>query len=521
MMEPSLLIRRCQSCGYRFETSIDLCPIDNRALPPADPAAAELGSYRLLDRLGEGGMGAVYRAVHRKLGRVVAIKVLQRDLTADRGIINRFFHEARAANTIRHEHVVEVYDFVEDGENVYFVMEFLKGRDLHEAIHRRPAGSGPIEPARAVAILEQAAAALFVTHAREIIHRDLKPENVFLCRKDGVDDFVKVIDFGIAKLDRPDGRSTVEGAVLGTPEYIAPEQARGAQIDGRADIYSLGCVAFEMLTRHQLFGGGGKVEILKRQLEMEPPPLRRFVPGIPAALDAAVLRALEKDPARRPETALLFAQSLAEAMGRTLLNPGSFQTLRRPTPIRSTTAPSGLVLRATPPVAPPRARAWVWLSRPLTLGAVAAALLIGALAMGLHRRRPPAAATAHAGAAAPAPGVAVGPAPAARAADPGAVTVLLESVPGGAEILDDRGTALGVTPHSLTVPAGSERQVRFQKIGFRPLERHFRAVSDATIAVHLDPELPARAHRRADGRSARAGAGVLDSSAGTIDPFLE
>ena len=123
--------------GIATKSTIDACPIDRRALPPADADRADLGSYRLLERLGDGGMGAVYRAVHRKLGRVVAIKVLQKDLTSDRGMINRFFHEARAANTIRHENVIEVYDFVEDGENVYFVMELLRGRDLHDTIHQQ------------------------------------------------------------------------------------------------------------------------------------------------------------------------------------------------------------------------------------------------------------------------------------------------------------------------------------------------------------------------------------------------
>src|SRR5437868_11433902 len=175
MLDSSPLTRRCGACGYRYESTIDACPIDRRALPPADATTADLGSYRLLERLGEGGMGAVYRAVHRKLGRAVAIKILQRDLTSDRGMINRFFHEARAANTIRHENVIEVYDFVEDGENVYFVMELLRGRDLHDAIHQRAAALGPVPPADALRVLEQIAAGLHATHARGIVHRDLKP----------------------------------------------------------------------------------------------------------------------------------------------------------------------------------------------------------------------------------------------------------------------------------------------------------------------------------------------------------
>ncbi len=282
MLDSSPLTRRCGACGYRYESSIDACPIDHRALPSADAASADLGSYRLLERLGEGGMGAVYRAVHRKLGRAVAIKVLQKELTSDRGMINRFFHEARAANTIRHENVIEVYDFVEDGENVYFVMELLRGRDLHDTLHRNGGESVPLVPRRAVRVLEQVAAGLHATHLRGIVHRDLKPENIFLCHRNGVDDFVKIIDFGIAKMSRPDGLSTVAGAVLGTPEYIAPEQARGIHIDGRADIYSLGCIAFEMLTLHQLFGGGTRTQVLTNQIRLQPPPLRHVWAGAPA-----------------------------------------------------------------------------------------------------------------------------------------------------------------------------------------------------------------------------------------------
>src|SRR5215471_8340353 len=182
-MEPSLT-RRCEACGYRFDSSTAICPFDARPLPAPDPAVAALGNYRLQERLGEGGMGAVYRAVHKRLGRTVAIKLLQKELSTDRGIINRFFHEARAANTIRHEHVIEVYDFVEAGQDVYFVMEFLRGEDLHDAIHRKRETAAdlvglpfkqPMDPARAASIIEQIASALHATHARAIVHRDLKP----------------------------------------------------------------------------------------------------------------------------------------------------------------------------------------------------------------------------------------------------------------------------------------------------------------------------------------------------------
>src|SRR5689334_600700 len=163
----SSLTRRCEGCGYRYDAAMEYCPHDKRELPAPDQSVADLGAYRLLEKLADGGMGAVYRAVHRRLGRMVAIKLLQRELSSDRGIINRFFHEARAANTIRHQHVVEVYDFVESGRDIYFVMEYLRGQDLHDAIHSLDA-PGPMDPPRAVSILEQIASALHATHAREI-----------------------------------------------------------------------------------------------------------------------------------------------------------------------------------------------------------------------------------------------------------------------------------------------------------------------------------------------------------------
>jgi serine/threonine protein kinase len=491
----STLTRRCDGCGYRFEAAQEICSVDGKRLPPADPRVAELGSFRLVERLGDGGMGAVYRAVHERLGRVVAIKLLHRDLTSDRGLVGRFFAEARAANTIRHEHVVEVYDFVEAGDDVYFVMEYLRGKDLHETIHRSPSAgrSVGIEPARAVRILEQIAAALHATHARNIVHRDLKPENVFLAEKDGQRDFVKIFDFGVAKLDRTDGRATVQGAVLGTPEYMAPEQASGGVIDGRADLYSLGCIAYEMLTRRQIFGGGMQPEILMRQMTFTPPSIRTHAPDVPPALDAAIMRALDKDPSRRPQTALAFAQSVARALGRELETPSAFRGTH-PTPAggaRTLSSPrtlSGPMLTLT---RQPRHARWRWLA----LGAAVATLLTGAVV---------AAKRSVAGAPVAAP-IVVRPTQ--------LVTVQLQSIPSGAEILDERSARLGVTPYELVVPAGGARQVRFQKPGFHSIDRRFEASTDTTIAVRLDPEVRERhAATRASGSSRLNGGS-------TIDPF--
>jgi serine/threonine-protein kinase len=510
MESESSLTRRCEACGYRFESSTDFCPLDRRPLPPADPKVADLGSYRLIERLRDGGMGAVYRALHTRLGRTVAIKLLHREFTGDRGIINRFFHEARAANTIRHEHVIEVYDFVENGEDVYFVMEFLKGFDLHDVIHHQV--RAPLLPARAGSIIEQIASALHATHARNIIHRDLKPENVFLCERDGSSDFVKVFDFGVAKLDRFDGRSTIEGAVLGTPEYMAPEQARGAKVDSRADIYSLGCIAYEILTKRQVFGGGTQSEILIKQMTLTPPALRSIVPELPEALDVAVMRALAKDPAQRPQTALELAEDVARALGRELEHPAAFRTPTRPTPVRRDTR-GGLQLRDN-------WRAWTtW--RPIALGTVAATLLTGALvATAKLRHASPAAAVVPAAPTAPAADPPPPPPtlPAATATAAATVTVLLQSTPSGAEILDEAGRTIGVTPHDLVIPPGGERRVRFQKSGYRGVVRTFRAETDTVIAVRLDPE-PAHAGARTSSKPRSEEPG-LDAAARTIDPFM-
>ncbi|HVZ72230.1 MAG TPA: serine/threonine-protein kinase [Polyangia bacterium] len=492
-MTESTLTRRCAACGYRFEATALVCPVDRHALPLAEAHAAELGAFVLVARIGDGGMGAVYRAVHKRLGRVVAIKLLHKDLTSDRALVGRFFYEARAANTIRHPHVVEVYDFVEGVDDVYFVMEYLEGEDLHEVIHRRAAK--PMDPVRAVDILEQIAAALHATHTRRIVHRDLKPENVFLTTKDGRRDYVKVFDFGVAKLDRPDGRATVEGAVLGTPEYMAPEQASGGAIDGRADIYSLGCIAYEMLTRKQVFGGGLQSDILMRQLTFTPPPVRELVPEVPAGLEAVVMRALAKDPAKRPQTARAFAEQLTRAIGRDLFDPAAFAVGSRPTPLgTSVLEPPARALSLTR--SPSRVRRFA-------VGAV----VVAALAVGgafFVRRPGPAPASVVVAAAPVASPVVVKP--------PSFVTIVLQSLPTGAAVVDDRGARLGVTPYELVLPMGGARRLRFEMKGFQPSSRDVVATADTTVAVQLAPE-PAAPRPRM-----RAGGPRLADEA-TIDPF--
>jgi eukaryotic-like serine/threonine-protein kinase len=305
-----VLNRICEKCGFRYDAATEICPEDESTLVDAQEGDAGLGAYLLEARIGHGGMGAVYRAVHRKLGRVAAIKLLDRRLRHDAGVVNRFLYEARAANVIRHPHVIQIYDLDDAGDDVYFVMEYLEGYDLQGLIHRSVA---PLDPDLTISILSEICLGLQATHDHRIVHRDLKPENVFLARVEERTNFVKILDFGVAKIHRPDGRATIQGSVLGTPQYMAPEQARGLTVDSRADIYSLGCIAYEMFAGHPPLSGDSQDEILGRQMAEDPLPLDAVAAHVPAAVSAVVMSALAKDPERRPPTAMAFAERLTRA----------------------------------------------------------------------------------------------------------------------------------------------------------------------------------------------------------------
>jgi serine/threonine-protein kinase len=259
-----------------------------------------IGNYRITAKLGEGGMGAVYRAEHPIIGRKVALKVVHPQFARNAEVVARFINEATAISRIGHEHIVEVTDLGRTpAGDLYFVMEYLEGRSLAELVARE----APLPPARALAIAAQIADALAASHAHGVIHRDLKPDNIFLVARGPDPDFVKVLDFGLAKLMNADGPATWEsraGIVMGTPYYMSPEQCRGESvIDHRADVYALGVVLFEMLTGKQPFTGEGCGEVLLKQVSMRPPLARSLVPELPAALEAVLQRALAKRPDER------------------------------------------------------------------------------------------------------------------------------------------------------------------------------------------------------------------------------
>jgi len=284
-----------------------------------------LGNYRVIGELSRGGMGTVYRAQHELLGRSAAVKLLRPELTANEELLQRFYNEAKAATTIRHPGIVEVYDFgyTTDGR-AYIVMELLEGEPLGERIAR----CGRLTEVETGNIGRQIAGALRAAHASGIVHRDLKPDNVFLVPDpQGRGERVKVLDFGVAKLADVAAtgvRHTQTGALMGTPLYMAPEQARAAgAIDHRADQYSLGCMLYEMLVGRPPFVADGAGEIIALQLFAVPEPPRNLLTSLTPELEAIVLRLLEKEPHDRFADALAVQtalEALRDKLSRTRAN---------------------------------------------------------------------------------------------------------------------------------------------------------------------------------------------------------
>ena len=280
--------------------------------------ARELGSYRLEEMIGRGGMGEVWRASHRMLARPAAIKLINPELVGapDRAaaatIIQRFRREAEAASFLESPHTIRLYDFGETRAGTfYFAMELLDGLDLESLVRRH----GPLPPDRVVHILRQACHSLAEAHDRGLVHRDVKPANIYLCRLGRDHDFVKVLDFGLVKYDQDhsvmDTIKTSTELTTGTPAYMAPEMANGEAVDRRADLYALGCVAYWLLTGRLVFEADNPLRMLIQHIQAEPvPPGRRAGIVLPAGLESLILRCLEKDPARRPTSADEIAAAL-------------------------------------------------------------------------------------------------------------------------------------------------------------------------------------------------------------------
>ncbi|HTR52230.1 MAG TPA: serine/threonine-protein kinase [Kofleriaceae bacterium] len=340
----------CRQCGKQWPDTYAVCPEDglrlsaisqptvagstgSLALDTARTSADDdlapgtvAGEYVIEQKLGQGGMGAVYGARHPLIGKRAAVKVISRDLSASEEAVDRFVREAQAVNQIGHPNIVDVFGFgrLADGRS-FFVMEWLVGETLRARMMR------PLTLADALEILDQVAMALEAAHDAGVLHRDLKPDNVFLVAHKGrvnesmsgapVPPKIKLLDFGLAKLHGgADGRidHTRTGVVMGTPLYLSPEQAKGIKVDFPADIYSLGAIAYEMCTGHVPFIADSAVEIMAKHISERAVPLFQIAPHTPPALDRLVLAMLEKDPTQRPAIAQVRAE-LAEIRAQPLV----------------------------------------------------------------------------------------------------------------------------------------------------------------------------------------------------------
>ena len=269
----------------------------------------QVGNYKVLSRIGTGGMGAVYLAEHPVIGKRVALKVIHRELAGNREVISRFYQEARAVTKIGNEHIVEIHDFGQSAEgDHFFIMELLEGQTLAQMLARERV----VDVGRALHICAQIADALCAAHQAGIIHRDLKPDNVMLCHRHGDPTFVKLLDFGLAKMYDGGARNlTAAGVVLGTPQYMSPEACESRKdIDHRTDIYALGVLLFQMLTGQVPFDGQSMGEVLIKQVMHAPPAPRALNPHIPPSVEQVILRCLAKSPDARFPTMLALRDAL-------------------------------------------------------------------------------------------------------------------------------------------------------------------------------------------------------------------
>ncbi|HEV3032970.1 MAG TPA: serine/threonine-protein kinase [Polyangia bacterium] len=474
----------------------------------------QIGNYKVIQKLGEGGMGVVYLAEHAVIGRQAAIKLLLPAMSANAEAVTRFFNEARATARIKHPGIVEILDCgTLPNAQAYIVMEFLPGETLGSYAERHGKLSSDVNLARA--IVRQVAMALAAAHARGIIHRDLKPDNVFLCSEGGAVDVatVKILDFGIAKLvsagQMPAVTTTSE--LLGTPVYISPEQCKGAKdLDHRTDIYSLGCIAFELLTGQPVFHASSLAELIASHMFKPPPPLRELEPTVPAAFADLILRMLAKSPEERPRTmdeivADIDATGVPPALRGSSVLLSSARPLKLALPTEEPAPPGGIVTlgaggrpaRAAVPTEPPagstfsglvsearpdglpagrRKRAWA------IAGGVAAVAGVAALLLGRMPER------AHEGGARPAATAAT--AAAASPLAPTTVDIDVDDRPAGLTVTVDGRP--GRVPISLPRGPGTHTLV-FQADGYAPMTRTLDATKSRTLVLGMQRRPPAPA----------------------------
>jgi serine/threonine-protein kinase len=495
---------------------------------PVDPLVGKVldGRYLIEKVLGEGGMGVVYRAKHTALGKNLAVKVLRAEVSKDQEIVQRFRQEAQSATAIGNEHIIDISDFgtLPDG-STYFVMEFLDGIALTKAMEE----TRPLPVRRTVHIAKQICTALGAAHERGIVHRDLKPDNVYLVKRSGDSDFVKVLDFGIAKVGGATSKLTRAGQVFGTPHYMSPEQCAGTEVDQRTDIYALGVILYEMCSGRVPFDADNLMGILTKHLYETPIPPRELPPptDVPPALEQIILKALAKRADDRYQSMAEMREDL-ERVEQGIMPLAAMDAVDRASRGgREGTQRTGLAVGVGDPAEAPKKN----LLPLVAAGAVAALLLVGG-AVGLAiagsgrddtpavavrpvapvtgqdapavvAGRGPAAANSGAGAAGTAAGLGVTGVSATGAGTAGAgagaagseaprpALVRLQSNPPGAEIF--RGAALlGNTPREIEKPTdGSTLTLTLRLAGYQDREVAIIRESAPELTIGLERERPA------------------------------